>query len=490
MWLIINEFLLPRKVSLNINGTKGNYRDSCEVGLPQGSALSPILFKIFLIDFTSDLDNRPGITKFKFADDGTIKTTEATTQQCLLTMQDIINSVRKWTIQWRMVINCNPNKTEIVCFNTAENNRSIIPNKLAMGENEIKVVTQTKVLGLTMDEKSTYKPHSNLVLRKLNMKWADISQYCNRHTGFNQRVMTNLIRTLIISCMFYAGHIWMNSGNMTEINKFWYKIIKSTTGAVFNVSRSNAEMIIGLPPLHIQNKINRIKHYLKLCMNKTPGDRLIEYLSLVDLELPTEIKSSVREVFKFLKWKKSKYPVYFNQEDEQIIDHRKTADFFLISSKASSYNRNIINNYTELLWGEAIRNEYHEKGESVIPIPSCKPLVFPHQTPRQTEVNIMSLMYKNNLLDAFLYERNLTNSDTCPSCGNGVHTAYHILFNCSAVSEDKRERAYTYLEESIGHEQADIESPTSILMGSRNHQFIVACKDIVKSIDMRSEIEL
>ena len=67
-------------------------------------------------------------------------------------------------------------------------------------------------------------------------------------------------------------------------------------GAVFNISLSTAEMILGLPPILIQNKINRIKHYLKLCMNKAPGDRLIDYISLGNLEKPQELKLAIKEV--------------------------------------------------------------------------------------------------------------------------------------------------------------------------------------------------
>ena len=322
------------------------------------------------------------------------------------------------------------------------------------------------------------------------MKWADISQYCNKHTGLNQRVMVNLIRTLFISCMMYAGHIWMNKANMNEINTLWYKIIKSTTGAIFNISRSTAEMILGLPPLHVQNQMNRIKHYLKLCMNKSPGDRLVEYLNQGNLQNPREVKVSIREVFRFLRWKRNKYANHFNQIDKVIIDDMKTEEFFQLSDKACSYNRNMINNFTEDAWKEVVRNEYQNKGESVIPVPSCKPLVLPEQTTRQTEVNIMSLMYENNLLNEFLYKRNLTNSDKCPNCDNGVHTAHHILFECNNIPEEQRELAFSHLAESIGHDQAAIQSPTTILMGSRCLEFIRLCKDIVDSMDMRDTIEL
>ena len=196
IWSLTDEFLHSRKVTLNINGEKGRIRESADVGLPQGSALSPILFKIFLMDFLAELENRTEITKLKFADDGTIKATATSTPQCISIMEEILCSVSKWTKKWRMVINCQKNKTEMVCFSTAENNCEIIPEKFSIEDKEIRVVSETKVLGLVIDNKLSYKPHSELVLKKLNWKWHQITTYCNRNTGLNQRVLVNLIRTL------------------------------------------------------------------------------------------------------------------------------------------------------------------------------------------------------------------------------------------------------------------------------------------------------
>ena len=45
---LIDKFLFSRKVTLNVNSHKGNPRQSSEYGLPQGSVLSPTLFKIFV----------------------------------------------------------------------------------------------------------------------------------------------------------------------------------------------------------------------------------------------------------------------------------------------------------------------------------------------------------------------------------------------------------------------------------------------------------
>ena len=111
---MINDFLINRKVTININGVVGKIRQSTEVGLPQGSALSPILFRIYLMDFLEELENKKQISIYKFADDGTIKVTGNSTNECLSNMKTVIKSVEKWVSINRMIINCLPDKTEVI----------------------------------------------------------------------------------------------------------------------------------------------------------------------------------------------------------------------------------------------------------------------------------------------------------------------------------------------------------------------------------------
>ena len=150
----------------------GNIRNGSDVGVPQGSALSPILFRIFVMDLAAELNNRGDISILKFADDGTILLTSNSTPACLETLQHILTTVNLWTYIWRMVINCQPNKTEVIGFSTAEGDRSLIPDTFKLGEATINCVPQTKVLGLVLDENLSFTEHSKEVYKKLVRLWA------------------------------------------------------------------------------------------------------------------------------------------------------------------------------------------------------------------------------------------------------------------------------------------------------------------------------
>ena len=60
----------------------------------------------------------------------------------------------------------------------------------------------------------------------------------------------------------------MKDENMREIEKLWYRISKSTTGAVFNIRQTNAEILIGIPPPHETNLVNTIIKEMVLILER------------------------------------------------------------------------------------------------------------------------------------------------------------------------------------------------------------------------------
>ena len=487
---LIDHFLASRKVRLNINGNKGELRNCSEFGLPQGSVLSPILFKIFMLDFLDDI-NDDNTELFKFADDGTLKITGDTTADCLNQLQNVLEAVNTWASRWRMKINCLPNKTEVLCFSTAENDRSLIPPEFQLGSQKIKLVKTTKVLGITLDEDLTFKEHSKDVYKKLITRWNLIQVYCNRNWGFTQKVMVELTRTLFLSCLFYGSHLWINQKNMKDINSLYYKILKSTVGAVFNVRQTILEIILGIPPINIQNKVNQIKHYMKIITNEVPDDPLLKTIQNITSSnsIPAEIHNIFRSVFKFLRWKLQIRPEHFTQEDEVIIQQSDHTRFHLLSSNCGHYTKELIKQYTELLWSASTGNEFLSEGHSVLPKPKCTPLQLNPDSDRKTEVLLMSMLYDNNLTNAFLFRHNIPEI-TSPLCHCGVEdqTPAHVILHCDKVNQDLRTSAMNCLE--IAGEVGD--TPTAMLNLSRDETFINILHQIicVQSDFLRSSIDL
>ena len=493
---LIKNFLFTRKVGLNVNGEKGNPRQTSEYGLPQGSVLSPTLFKIFVGDFVAELENQEQITLFKFADDGTIKISSETSEKCLSALEEVLRCLENWAKKWRMVYNCDRNKTEIICFHNAERNKDLIPEEFQLGGKTIYRVSKTKVLGLTIDENLTYVPHSQQVLKGLHAIWATLCKYSSRHWGFSQRVMLHLVNTLFISKMKYASHIWMNETNTKEIQKLWYHVLKSIIGAVLNVKHCVAEVILGVPPILIQAKTDGIKHFLKLNIYPIPRDRYSELLESNIRDSNTcslSIINIFKNIFKFLYWKLQNYENQFTAEDKTIIKDNAYDGFFHLSPKSCCYTPKMINKFMENeLWKPSLRSQFQIDGYANYPNPLCDPLPMPPNISRETEVMTMSLLYKNNLLNDSLYKLGKVASPLCSLCHREEETATHIIFNCQEIDQALHEEALATFKTAnkINDSQILDIDHIGLLNASRYEPFIKSCVKVISSVELRTSIIL
>ena len=391
-----------------------------------------------------------------------------------------MESLKVWSSRWRMVINCQKNKTEYICFGTAEKNTNI-PQTMKLGNKEINKVPETKVLGVLIDEKLSYQAHSQMILNRLLGKWAVICKYSNNHWGFSQKIIAQITKSIILSILHYAGLVWITNKNLAEIESLWYRIIKAATGAVFNVRKCIAEVIIGLPPLKIQNKINTVKHYMKLNINPDPEDKVRELIHLCytnqqNKQIPIELSSSLKEVFKFLAWKSEICPQHFTENDERIVSNNRIDEFLNLTTKSCSYTKNQMTKYTEKIWSTCLKNELNMNGFHHIPKPSCKGISIPKNTTRHNEVVLMSLFYTNNLFNSNVYRHTYSvESPLCRRCKQTEETPYHIIMECSEKSNEARQILLQVLKE----EEFLTEDCTTLLNGSRHEPFVKICLDII-----------
>ena len=493
---LINSFLFTRKVKININGKVGNERQCAEYGLPQGSALSPVLFKIYLHDFMSELTDRPEISIMKFADDGTVKISAENSQTCVQILKEVLELLQQWTSKWRMKVNCDKNKTEVICFNTNEGDMSLIPQSFKLGNEVIYRVTETKVLGLVIDEKLSYKSHCQQVINSLQVRWVSICKYSNKYWGFNVRVMMYLIKALFVSKMSYASHIWITRDNLSDLNHFWYHILKSVIGAELNISHNIAEIILGIPPIQIQTQVHSIKHFLKIMNKPVQHDLFKEFLCANyndEIKSPKILHNKLRDTFSFLEWKINLYPSHFNQNDKNIVNGRQISDLFNLSEKACSYTQPMMKQYTEkVLWAVSIRNQFQIDGYHTSPNPSCDLIPIPPGTPRKAEVQLLSLLYKNNLYNQSLYNIGRSPSPLCRFCHQEEETSEHLLFNCNHVDQQLRSSAQKNYRLAL-QITGDAQEPNfyiGCLNAMRNIDFVKSCVLIVTAVNIDVLVDL
>ena len=127
-----------------------------------------------------------------------------------------------------------------------------------------------------------------------------------------------------------------------------------------------------------------------------------------------------------MRWKLEKVPSEFTVEEISIIEQRRYTDYFNLSTKACSYTKTLITNYTELVWASQVSNEFALEGYQHAPKPTCSRLPIPTNTTRKNEVLLMSLFYPNNLFNSHLYRNTYqVESPLCGRCSRQEETPTH-----------------------------------------------------------------
>ena len=168
--------------------------------------------------------------------------------------------------------------------------------------------------------------------------------------------MTRLIKVRFLPCLFYGSKVWINQHNLADINKLWYKVLKSTLGATFNVKLELCEIISGLPPIVEQNSINSIKHFLKLNIKKDDYDTSRMLINKGIQPGPSkDLHGKLQQVFKFLQWKLMLSPECFTVSDQIIVEENIVDHFADLSSTVhvalipKAWLRSILKNFGKIL---------------------------------------------------------------------------------------------------------------------------------------------
>ena len=241
-------------------------------------------------------------------------------------------------------------------------------------------------------------------------------------------------------------------------------------------------MITGTPPLHIVYKVIGIKHYLKAITVNSGSDFYVEFISSEISNGNTEVMRDVRQVFQFLDWKMECKPQEFTVEDKRIISNKDVTSFKRLSECACFYTKTQMTQFTEYLWQISISNQLQIMGETRIPTVTCTRIPLPEEVTRETEVKLLSLFYKQNLLNLFLstVQKGQCKSALC-ECGDDIQDSFHVLTSCELVSSELRDLICTEMTQSNNAYSMDCVPADyiSILNSSRNQKFIESCIAVI-----------
>ena len=196
IWIWLNSFLSGRTASCKLKHHEGEQFVS-QVGLPQGSVLSPLLFNLFIEDIYENVSGK----KVKFADDGTVWKTGDDIQKMVREMELDLEEIKRWVKKWRMKLNVI--KTEYCVF-SKDQSMLDLNIEIKMDNFILKRTRKPKLLGVTLDEKLTFQDHVEAVEIKAQKMLSTL-----RILG-KPANMVRLYKSIVVPQLEYAASVWQS----------------------------------------------------------------------------------------------------------------------------------------------------------------------------------------------------------------------------------------------------------------------------------------
>ena len=197
-------FLSARRTKVEVNRTNSKNFWLNE-GLPQGSAISPLLFLIFINDIDGEVDKGTPPPSL-FADDTAVWVSVGKNKkEAEERMQKAINNINEWAGKWKMKLNTG--KTEAMIISSNPNDIKWKP-ELTLNGRPIVIVKEYKFLGVIIDSGLRFRSHVKKVVGKGKRRNNILRCLAGKDWGQTLEAQKILYLTYVRSALEYAGPSW------------------------------------------------------------------------------------------------------------------------------------------------------------------------------------------------------------------------------------------------------------------------------------------
>ena len=261
-WL--TRFLTQRWMQTQWAGVKSKYKQS-KIGLPQGAVSSPTLFNIYINDLVKALKSIPGIKVNMFADDVVVwcsaKHNKKHKEILEKTMNESLNTLKKWATDNNMTISAE--KTKYQYFSLRHNSENF---RLQIDHKEIEKSSNTKYLGVTLDNKLSWSNHIKNTVERANKRLGLIKRLAGATWGNTQDTLNITYNTYVKPVMRYGSEVLItaNKTRLEELEKTQNNALRLISGAVKSTPVAALQEYTGNLPISVEIQKQATNSYIKM----------------------------------------------------------------------------------------------------------------------------------------------------------------------------------------------------------------------------------
>ena len=253
----ITSFLTARTQQVVINGVSSQAREVTS-GIPQGSALVPILFVMYINDLPDVVDSNTHI--FLFADDTKVFRHVTNEHECSILQSDI-TKMYQWSNRW--LLKFHPQKC--VSMRIGKQNNPDL-NTYYMADQNLEYSSCEKDIGVFIDNKLKFDTH---ITSKVNKANSILGIVRKTFDYMDEQIFSLTFKGLVRPHLEYANQIWAPH-------------LKKHIDMIENVQRRGTKTIPGFKDLSYEERLKKL-NLPTLAYRRIRGD-MIEAFKILNTD--------------------------------------------------------------------------------------------------------------------------------------------------------------------------------------------------------------